>query len=93
MSLSYDPRHKINITTIVLPHITCNLPMSPTFFDPTCEHLHGLPLGDPTFGSPGRCDVLLGVDIFQNNLLKGRRNCPRNTPVALETTFGWMLAG
>jgi hypothetical protein len=89
----YDLRHKINITAIVLPHITCNLPVSPISFDPAWEHLRGLPLADATFGSPGRIDVLLGVDVFASTLVNGRRNGPPNTPTALETTFGWVLAG
>ena len=38
-------------------------------------------------------DILLGVDIYIEALLHGRRAGPPNSPVAFETIFGWVLAG
>ena len=46
-------------------------------------------LADPDFGLPGKID-LLGVDVFTEALLHGRRAGPSGTPVAV---FGWVLAG
>ena len=43
--------------------------------------------------NPGRIDLLLGVDVFVDVLLHGRRTGPPGTPVALETEFGWVLSG
>ena len=57
------------------------------------DHLSDLPLADPSFGQPGRIDILLGVDIFVNILLQGRRVGPHGSPSALNTEFGWVLAG
>jgi hypothetical protein len=37
--------------------------------------------------------MLLGVDVFVESLLIGRRMGPPDTPVAFETVFGWVLAG
>ena len=50
-------------------------------------------LADPEFGTPGRIDLLLGVDVFVSVLRDGRRTGPPGSPVAFETEFGWVLAG
>ena len=52
-----------------------------------------LQLVDPEFGTPGQIDVLLGVDMFTQVLLHGRRVGPVNSPVGIETKFCWILSG
>ena len=84
---------KFDVTAIVVPHVTCDLPVHPIAFCSTWTHLNNLSLADPDFGCPGRVDVLLGVDVFTVALLHGRRVGPPGTPVAFETVFGWVLAG
>jgi len=42
---------------------------------------------------PGRIDLLLGVDVYAEAVLHGRRKGPIHSPVAFETKFGWVLAG
>ena len=79
----------IDLAAIVLPKVTCDLPACPVPFDLSSD----LPLADPTFGEPGRIDILLGVDIFVDILLSGWRTGPPGTPMALETEFGWVLCG
>ena len=74
-----------------MPRVICDLPVSPVN-DNGWDHLSDLSLANPTFGQPGRVDVLLGVDIFVNVLLQGRRIGPRGAPIALNTEFGWVLA-
>ena len=54
---------KIDLTAVVLPKVTCDLPVTPVPFDLSWTHLSGLPLADPGFGEPQRIDLLLGVDI------------------------------
>ena len=81
---------KVNITAIVVPRVTCDLPVHPV---PTWTHLNDVPLADPHFGTPGRIDILFGVDVFTSSLLHGRRIGPPGTPAAFETVFGWVLAG
>ena len=82
-----------DISAVVVPIVTCDLPVSPVPFQSTWKHVSDLPLADPTFGQPGRIDILLGVDIFLQVLRQGRRNGPAGVPMAIQTDFGWFLAG
>lgn len=93
VSTTQSPRKKINVTAVVVPRVTCDLPTHPVPFDANWKHLNDLQLADPAFGHPGRIDILLGVDIFTQVLLHGRRIGPPGSPVAFETVFGWVLAG
>ena len=83
---------KFNLTAIVVPRVTCDLPVHPISFSSTWNHLDDISLADPDFGCPGKVDLLLGVDIFTEALLHGRQIGPPGTPVAFETVFGWVLA-
>ena len=89
----YSPKSKYSLTAIVVPRVTCDLPLQPVHMDPQWSHLSGLALADPDFASPGRIDLLLGADIYADVLLHGRRCGPQGTPTAFETQFGWVLAG
>ena len=91
--LSTQANCEFNVMAIVVPRVTCDLPVHPTPFSPTWTHLNNIPLADPHFGTPGRIDILLGVDVFTSALLHGRRIGPSGTPAAFETVFGWVLAG
>ena len=84
---------KFDVEAIVLPKVTSDLPLHPIPFNPKWDHLSGISLADPDFGSPGMVDVLLGVDIFSDVLLHGRRFGPAGSPTAFETRLGWVLAG
>ena len=84
---------KLCVSAIIIPTVTCDLPTHPISVSPGWSHLSGLPLADPDFGCPGAIDLLLGVDVFSEALLQGRRIGPPGSPVALETIFGWVLAG
>ena len=88
----YGGSKDINLTAIVLPKITCDLPVSPVPFVSSWSHISDLILADPAFRLPGRIDILLGVDIFVNALMQGRRIGPPGAPVALETELGWVLS-
>ena len=84
---------KFTINAFIMPRVTCDLPVSPVSTN-GWKSLSDLPLADPDFGKPGRIDILLGVDIFVNVLLQGRRQLgPYYSPVALEIMFGWVIAG
>ena len=63
---------KFDVTAIVVPHVTCNLPLHSIPLNPTWNHLSNLYLADPKFAHPGKIDLLLGVDIFVTALLTGR---------------------
>lgn len=90
---STQTSHKFNFTAVIVPRVTCDLPVKPVQFGLDWNHLDSLPLADPDFGRPGRIDLLLGVDIFVEAILHGRRIGPTGTPVAFEAVFGWVLAG
>lgn len=92
VSATRNPSKKYEITAIVVPHITCDLPLHSVPFNLEWKHLVDIPLADPDFGCPGRVD-LLGVDIFMEVLGQGRRIGPSGSPSAFETEFGWVLAG
>ena len=74
---------------MAIPHITSELPLH---LSATRSHLADFHLTGPTLRRPGKIDVLLGVDIYANILLHGRRNGPPGSPVAFETKFGWIHA-
>ena len=81
------------MTAVIVPCVTYDLPLHPIPFDLKWDHLSNLQLADPTFGQPGRIDIVLGVDVFVNILLHGRQFGPHGSPVAFEMEFGWVLAG
>ena len=83
----------LSISAIVVPRVTCDLPIQPIHFDSQWTHLKDLKLADPDFGRPGRIDMLLGIDVHTDVLLQGRRSGPPGSPIAFETMFGWVLAG
>ena len=90
------PTKQISIAAIVVPRVTCDLPLHPLHpvaFDEKWKHITDLPLADPSFGQPGRIDVLLGVDILVQVLLHGRRISPPGSPAVFETELSWVLAG
>ena len=81
----------IDVTAIVVPKVTCDLPLSPIPLELGWKHILDLPLANPGFGQPSRIDILLGVDVFIDILRQGQRNGPPGFPTALETEFGWVL--
>ena len=88
-----SPLRKIDVAAIIVPKVTCDLPFSPIPLKREWNHLDGIDLADPGFGRPGKIDVLLGIDVFVDVVLHGRRSGPPGTPIAFETRFGWVLAG
>ena len=93
VSSLYSPEAKYEITAIVVPRVTCDLPLQPVLNYSSWSHLSMLPLADPDFALPGRIDLLLGADLYADVMLHGRRCGPHGTPTAIETIFGWVLTG
>ena len=87
------PKKKLAVTAVVVPQVTCNLPIQPIPFNRDWKHLSDIQLADLGFCQPSRIDIFLGVDIFVEVLLHGRRIGPPGYPVAFEMQFGWVLAG
>ena len=93
VSSTQSPDVKFDVTAVVVPRVTCILPRCPVSLKPEWKHLTDLKKADPHFGTPGKIDLLLGVDIFVASLRSGWKIGPSQTPVAIETVFGWVLAG
>ena len=93
ISPTSSPCEKIQVSAVAIPRVTGNLPSQPDHRNASWSHLSHLQLADPDFGRPGKVDILLGVDVYANVLLHGRRNGPPGSPVAFETKFDWVLAG
>ena len=88
-----SPRRKFAVSAIVVPRVTCDLPLQPVHQESNWTHISDISLADPDYGIPGRVDILLGVDLYSDVLLDGRRTGPPGAPTAFETQFGWVLAG
>ena len=93
ISSVHSHSRKFDVTAVIVSHVTCNLPLHSVPSHPRWEHLSGITLADPSFGTPGRIDVLLGVEIFVEVMCQGRRTGVPGTPIAFETHFGWVLLG
>ena len=89
----HTPSRQLGVNAVIVPHVTCDLPTHPVPLNPEWEHIKGLLLADPEFGEPGNIDVLLGVETFVDIIRHGRRKGRQGSPTAIETTFGWVLAG
>ena len=90
--LRRDGNH-MPVEAVVLTKITSELPIHHISFDVKWKHLEGLYLADPDFNVPGPVDLLLGADLFGIIMRHGRRVGPPGTPSAIQTAFGWVLAG
>ena len=88
-----NPTKKFNVTAVIVPRVTCDLPLHPVLLDTKWEHIIDLLLADPDFGRPGRVEMLLGINLFVQLLRQGRQIGPPGSPSAFETEFGWVLAG
>ena len=84
---------EFDVTAVIMPRMTYDLPLQPIPFKPEWTHLSDLTLADPDFGVPGRIDLLLGIDVFTRIIRQGRRTGVPGSPSAFETMFGWVLAG
>ena len=84
---------RFTTTAVIVPRVTCDLPLHPIRSNESWSHLSDLQLADPNFGQPGKIDLLLGVEIFAEVVLQGRRIGSSGSPIAFETHFGWVLTG
>ena len=62
---------KLQVSAIVVPRITCDLPTQPAHFNSKWGHLNDLHMADPSYGQPGRIDILVGVDIYADVMAGG----------------------
>ena len=77
----------------VIPKVTRDLPMQGASSVRSLPHIKDLTLADRQFDSPGKIDILLGQDIWQDLFLPGEATGPPGTPSAWNTVFGWVIMG
>ena len=65
-----------SVQALVLPKITTSTPAQPVSGQRRWNHLTGLTLADPDYGTTGFVDILLGADMFSRVVLHGRRLGP-----------------
>lgn len=92
MTPRFKSAFKLEFGALVLNKLTNTLP---GFEIKGQEHpiLDKLQLADPNFNKPGRIDILLGADIFEDIILPGLMKGVNNMPMAQKTELGWMLSG
>ena len=90
---SLTPSKEFTVNAIIVPQVTCDLPVLPITSKRDWTHLENPTLADPDYDKPGRVDLLLGAETFVAVIRHGRWSGPQNSPTALETEFGWVLAG
>ena len=85
----HQPDKNFFASAVVICCVTNHLPLQPIPTHQNWNNLLGLQFTDPSFGQPGRIDLLLGVDFFFTEVvLHDWRGGLPGSPVADETHFG-----
>ena len=85
---------EFQISTAVVPRVTCNLPLQGATGVRELPHIQGLQLADPNFHMPEHIDLLLGEDILHKLLQPPEvRMGAEGTPSTWKTAFGWAIRG
>lgn len=87
-----DPTFGLAIEFHLLDSITSPTPVA-NIAASCWTHLRELGLADPTFGSTGKIDALIGADIWGTVLRDGIVRGARNEPYAQLTQLGWVVFG
>ena len=81
----------IDVTAYILPTLTQFLPSS-EFSIQTNFHLRSIELADPNFNKPGRIEMILGSDVFEEVVLDGKVTAENGIHFK-NTVFGWIASG
>ena len=81
----------IDVTAYILPTLTQFLPSS-EFSIRTNFHLRSIELADPNFNKPGRIEMILGSDVFEEVVLDGKFTAENGIHFR-NTVFGWIASG
>ncbi|XP_059051880.1 uncharacterized protein LOC131846562 [Achroia grisella] len=83
---------KIQLSCLVLPQITSNIPNKT--FDISQLHLpSNIQFADPNFNRSAPIDMLLGTDIFWDLIESQQIKLGPNKPIIRKSKLGWILAG
>ena len=84
---------RVQLTAAVVNKVTCDLPLQGASSVRSLPHLKHLTLADPTFDRPGRVDLLIGCDIWQDIMLPDTKHGQSQEPMARNTIFSWVIIG
>lgn len=87
-----DPSFELAIDFHIIDSITSPTPVA-KIADTCWQHLRNLPLADPTFGTTGRIDALIGADIWGKIIDDGIVRGNTDEPFAQFTRLGWVVFG
>ncbi|XP_055681881.1 uncharacterized protein LOC129789254 [Lutzomyia longipalpis] len=93
LSSIHDPGEHIQADAYVLSKLTSMFPGEKIVEPKSWQHLKTLQLADPTFGTPGTIDIILGGDYALAINLPQILHSETGVPVAQLTIFGWILGG
>jgi len=82
--------YTVNTDFIVLPTIIGHLPTRR--LDTATWNVSCITLADPSFGEPGKIDLLIGQELFFDLLLEGKIK-HKNLPFIQNTKLGWIVGG
>ncbi|XP_053687088.1 uncharacterized protein LOC128736626 [Sabethes cyaneus] len=88
----FDYNPIISTRAYVLSKLTRNLPQQ-KINTGNLKCLESLQLADPEFDKPSKIDLILGVDVFLSILGDGKVNDNLEIPIAMNSAFGWIVAG
>ncbi|XP_065370748.1 uncharacterized protein LOC135962783 [Calliphora vicina] len=80
---------RLNISGLVLPRLTGNLPNSSVDTTLFSESYNNIELADPNFDKSGPIDILIGGDYYPNIMLGGSKHNVFGKLMAQESVFGW----
>lgn len=89
---SLNNKFHIDVSCLVIPHVTKKLPNAPINSSEFNIPSH-VKLADPSFFRPSEVNILLGADVFWEIVDTGRINLGRNKPLLQESKLGWLVAG
>ena len=94
VSLMFDMEdNEIRVVAQVIDTITDDCPVDDLGDIQSMPFLNGLKLANPTLGTPGRIDLLLGVTNCNRCMEDGQSFSDDKLLVAQKTIFGWAVGG
>ena len=75
------PDFHVNLDALVLKRLTSTVP-SLTVEQANWEYVRGLELADPSFGVPGKIDLLVGAEVYCNLITGNLRKGTKGQPIA-----------
>lgn len=87
------PEKRIEVSAFVLPKLTNLLPSRAVSVPDEWTHIQNLPLADSTFHQPGKVEIILGADIYNQIMTNGMIHGQSDAPLAQNTVFGWVITG